>query len=121
MRRRRHARIVSTCKRSRISARLSESKGPHRIMRTKFAIALCTALLLAGCGGTGGTGLPVQSPGGVLSQSKSTTQAEAQSAMDPVQEDSLSSSLFDGTAGATLDIAKRNAQLSSIGCNNRIE
>jgi hypothetical protein len=90
-------------------------------MRTTFVTALCAALLLAGCGGTGGTGLPISSPGGVLSQSKSTTQAEAQSAMDPVQEDSLSSSLFDGTAGATLDIAKRNAQLSSIGCTNRIE
>jgi hypothetical protein len=121
MRRRRHARIVSTCKRSRIFARLSELKGPLRIMRTTFVTAICAALLLAGCGGTGGTGLPVQSPGGVLSQSKSTTQAEAQSAMDPVQEDSLSSALFDGTAGATLDIAKRNAQLSSTGCTNRIE
>lgn len=41
--------------------------------------------------------------------------------MDPVQEDNLSASLFDGTAGATLDIAKRNAQLSSVGCNNRVE
>ncbi|HKW44436.1 MAG TPA: hypothetical protein VJN22_02190 [Candidatus Eremiobacteraceae bacterium] len=90
-------------------------------MRTKYASALIAAMLLAGCGGTGGAGLPIASPGGVLSQSKSTTQAEAQSAMDPVQEDSLSASLFDGTAGATLDIAKRSSEMSLSGCTNRIE
>jgi hypothetical protein len=90
-------------------------------MRTKFASALFAAFLLAGCGGTSGTGLPISSPGGVLTQSKSTTQAEAQSAMDPIQQDSLSASLFDGTAGVTLDIAKHTAGLSSVGCSNRIE
>jgi hypothetical protein len=91
-------------------------------MRTKFVSSLFAALLLAGCG-TGGTSSPITPPtgGGVLSQSRSTTQAEAQSAMDPVQEDSLSATLLDGSAGATLDIAKRNAQLSSIGCKNGIE
>jgi hypothetical protein len=90
-------------------------------MRTKFASALIAALVLAGCGGTGGAGVPVNIPGGVLTQSKSTTQAEAQSAMDPVQEDSLSAVLFDGTAGSTLDIAQRNIGLDSVGCKNRVE
>ncbi len=105
----------------RALARPAESKGPLSIMRTKFATALIAALLLAGCGGTGGTGIPVNIPGGVLTQSKTTTQAEAQSAMDPVQEDSLSAVLFDGTAGSTLDIAKRNIELNSVGCKNRVE
>src|SRR5450755_4341254 len=99
----------------------TESKGPLSIMRTKFASALIAALLLAGCGGTGGAGVPVNIPGGVLTQSKTTTQAEAQSAMDPVQEDSLSAVLFDGTAGNTLDIARQNVHLNSVGCRNRVE
>ena len=90
-------------------------------MRTKFASVLVAALVLAGCGGTGSTGVPVNIPGGVLTQSKTTTQAEAQSAMDPVQEDSLSAVLFDGTAGSTLDISHRNIQPNSVVCRNRVE
>ncbi|HEY5095728.1 MAG TPA: hypothetical protein VII69_11485 [Candidatus Eremiobacteraceae bacterium] len=92
-------------------------------MRTKFAGAITAALLLAGCGSGGGgaSGTLPGAGGGVLTQSRSTTQAEAQSAMDPVQEDSLSSTLFDGSAGTTLDQAKRNAGPSSAGCKNGIE
>jgi len=92
-------------------------------MRTKFVGAITAALLLAGCGSGGGgaSGTLPGAGGGVLTQSRSTTQAEAQSAMDPVQEDSLSATLFDGSAGTTLDQAKRNAGPSSIGCKNGVE
>jgi hypothetical protein len=92
-------------------------------MRTRFASALLLTVLLAGCGGAGVSGLPVVTgPGGTggQTQSKSTTQAEAQSAMDPVQQDNVSVALFDGTAGPMLDPTKRHADVSS-GCSHRVE
>jgi hypothetical protein len=112
-------RILNTCI-DRAFARHSELKGWHHIMRTKYASAFLAAFLLAGCSGAG-SGLPGAAAGGGVLTSKSTTQAEAQSALDPVQQDSISAALFDGTAGATLDVEKRNAELSSIGCKNRVE
>ena len=94
-------------------------------MRTQFASALLATVLLAGCGGAGsgvltnpGGGNP---GGGGGSQSQSTTQAEAQSSMGTVQDDNLTVGLFDGEAGATLNIAKRNADVASGACHDGVE
>jgi hypothetical protein len=93
-------------------------------MRTQFASALLATVLLAGCGGAGSGGV-LTNPGGGNpgggSQSQSTTQAEAQSSMGTVQDDNLTVGLFDGTAGATLNVAKRNADVASGSCRDGVE
>ena len=93
-------------------------------MRTKFATALLATVLLAGCGGAGSgvlTNPGGGNPGGGGPQSLSTTQAEAQSSMGSVQDDNLTVGLFDGTAGATLNVAKRRMDVTSGSCNNGVE